>query len=215
MLGECQRLYTIARNTATRLATFNGLQAEVLYPPPRLASRLHAGPAGHYVLAVGRLETLKRPELLVRAAPFFDRGVRLILAGDGPLRPSLEKEAEQLGVGDRVQFAGRVDDDTLVDLYAGALGVIYVPYDEDYGYVTLEGFLARKPVVTAADSGGPLEFVEDGLNGLVSEPVPEAIAAAVNALTVDRPRAARLGQAGFERAKTITWTGVIEKLVEA
>jgi glycosyltransferase involved in cell wall biosynthesis len=215
MLGECRRLYTIARNTATRLATYNGLQADVLYPPPRLASRLHAGPSGNYVLAVGRLETLKRPELLVRAVPFFDRGLRLILAGEGPLRPALESAAEQLGVGSRVHFAGRVDDDTLVELYAGALAVIYVPYDEDYGYVTLEGFLARKPVVTAADSGGPLEFVEDGLTGLVCDPAPEAVAAAVNTLTDDRPRAARLGQAGFERAQLITWTGVIEKLVEA
>jgi glycosyltransferase involved in cell wall biosynthesis len=213
MLSECRRLYTIARNTATRLATYNGIHADVLYPPPRLASRLHAGPSGHYVLAVGRLETLKRPDLLVRAVTFFDRGLRLVLVGDGPLRSTLEETAAQLGVSDRVDFAGRVDDAALVELYAGALGVVYVPYDEDYGYVTLEGFLARKPVVTAADSGGPLEFVEDGLNGLVCEPTAEAIGAAVNALSTDRARAARLGEAGFERARTVTWAGVIEKLV--
>lgn len=215
MLSECRRLYTIARNTAARLAKFNGLRADVLYPPPRLASRLHAGPSGNYVLAVGRLEALKRPDLLVRSVPFFDGGVRLVVAGDGPLRPALEEAAEQLGVNGRVQFAGRVDDDTLVDLYAGALGVVYAPYDEDYGYVTLEGFLASKPVVTATDSGGTLEFVENGLNGLVCDPTPEAIGAAVNSLINDRQRAARLGQTGFERARTITWTGVIEKLVEA
>jgi glycosyltransferase involved in cell wall biosynthesis len=215
MLSECRRLYTIARNTATRLERFNGLHAEVLYPPPRLASRLHAGPSGNYVLAVGRLETLKRPDLPVRAVPYFDSGVRLVVAGDGPLRSALEQTAQQLGVNGRVQFAGRVDDDTLVDLYGGALGVVYAPYDEDYGYVTLEGFLARKPVVTATDSGGTLEFVEDGLNGLVCDPTPEAIGAAVNRLNNDRQRAARLGEAGFERARMITWTGVIEKLVEA
>jgi len=215
MLGECRRLYTIARNTATRLATFNGLQADVLYPPPRLASRLHAGPSRDYVLAVGRLETLKRPDLLVRAVPFFDSGFRLIVAGDGPLRTALEETAQQLGINGRVEFAGRVDDATLVELYAGALGVVYAPYDEDYGYVTLEGFLSGKPVVTATDSGGTLEFVEDGVNGVVCEPTPEAIGAAVNTLINDRQRAARLGQAGFERARTITWTGVIDKLVEA
>ena len=166
-------------------------------------------------MAVGRLETLKRPDLLIQSVPFFDGGVRLVVAGDGPLRPALEETAQQLGVNGRVQFAGRVDDDTLVDLYAGALGVVYAPYDEDYGYVTLEGFLACKPVVTASDSGGTLEFVENGLNGLVCDPTPEAIGAAVNSLINDRQRATRLGQAGFERARTITWTGVIEKLVEA
>ena len=59
-------------------------------------------------------------------------------------------------------------------LYAGALGVVFPPFDEDYGYVTLEAFLARKPVVTTTDAGGPLEFVEDDVTGLVVEPAPEA-----------------------------------------
>ena len=40
-----------------------------------------------------------------------------------------------------------------------ALGVIFPPLDEDYGYVTLEAMLAAKPVITCTDSGGPLEFV--------------------------------------------------------
>ena len=55
---------------------------------------------------------------------------------------------------------GRVDDDSCIELYAGALAVVYAPFDEDFGYVTLEAFLARKPVITARDSGGPLEFVD-------------------------------------------------------
>ena len=45
---------------------------------------------------------------------------------------------------------------------------MFPPFDEDYGYVTLEAFLARKPVVTTTDAGGPLEFVEDGVTGLVT-----------------------------------------------
>ena len=48
-----------------------------------------------------------------------------------------------------------------------ALAVVYPPFDEDFGYVTLEAFLARKPVITATDSGGPNEFVVDGVNGFV------------------------------------------------
>ncbi len=61
-------------------------------------------------------------------------------------------------------------DETLIELYAGALAVVYPPFDEDFGYVTLEAFLARKPVVTGTDSGGPNEFVVDGVNGYVCEP---------------------------------------------
>ena len=58
----------------------------------------------------------------------------------------------------------------LIDLYKGALAVIYSPFDEDYGYVTLESFLAHKPVITTTDAGGPLEFVEHETNGFVCEP---------------------------------------------
>ena len=63
-----------------------------------------------------------------------------------------------------------------IELYAGALAVVFAPFDEDFGYVTLESFLARKPVITAIDAGGPLEFVEDGVNGAVCEPTAAAIA---------------------------------------
>jgi glycosyltransferase involved in cell wall biosynthesis len=105
-----------------------------------------------------------------------------------------------------------VDEDTLLRLYSEALAVLYVPYDEDYGYVTLEAFLARKPVITAIDSGGSLEFVVHEMNGTVCEPRPEAIAAAINAYAANRRRAANHGSAGYDRASLITWDGVIEKL---
>ena len=101
----------------------------------------------------------------------------------------------------------------LIRLYAGALGVLYAPFDEDFGYVTLESFLAHKPVITARDSGGTLEFVEDGVNGYVCEPEPEAIADAVSRLANDVRRARSLGDAGYERARLVTWDGVVEKLV--
>jgi glycosyltransferase involved in cell wall biosynthesis len=79
--------------------------------------------------------------------------------------------------------------------------------------VTLEAFLARKPIITASDSGGPNEFVVDGVNGFVCAPEAEAFADAINTLARDTRRAASLGDAGYERARTITWDGVIEKLV--
>jgi glycosyltransferase involved in cell wall biosynthesis len=67
-------------------------------------------------------------------------------------------------------------------LYADALAVLYPPFDEDFGYVTLDAFLARKAVVTASDSGGPNEFVVDGVNGFSCAPSPEAFASVINAL---------------------------------
>ena len=213
VLGESKRLFSISQTTTARLARYNGLTAEPLYHPPLLAGALEAGPFGDYVLSVGRLEQTKRVDLAVRALALTDRSVRLVIAGHGSTRSALEQLASRLEVADRISFLGIVDDRQLVELYAGALAVIYPPLDEDYGYVTLEAFLARKPVVTTTDAGGPLEFVVDEVNGLVADPAPEAIAAAIARLAADRPLARRLGEAGFERARTITWEGVVDRLV--
>ncbi len=213
MLGECRRVFANAGNTAGRVQKFNGIAAEALYHPPRLAGRLAGGASGDYVLSVGRIESVKRVDLLVKAMARVDKPIRLVVAGDGTQRANVERVAHESGVIDRVDFLGTVSDEQLLALYRDALAVLYPPYDEDFGYVTLEAFLAHKPVVTAADSGGPNEFVADGLNGFVRAPEPDAFADAINRLSADRGRAASMGDAGFERARRITWDGVIEKLV--
>ena len=213
-LGESKRLFTIAKNTTDRLSRYNGMTAETLYHPPPLAGQLTTGPLGDYVLSVGRLEANKRVDLIVRALAKADRRVRLIVAGEGPLRGRLEEIAADSGVADRVTFTGGVTEAQLVGLYAGALAVVFPPFNEDYGYVTLEAFLSRKPVVTTTDAGGPLEFVDDGVTGLVTEPTPDAIGAAISRLAGDVRRAQSLGDAGYDRARAITWDGVVEKLME-
>lgn len=213
MFAECERIVTNARNTAERVRRFNGVTAHPLYHPPPLADRLHPGPYGDYILLVARLEPLKRVALAVRAMASVRARVRLVIVGDGSQRASLEGEAALTGTRDRITFAGAVWGDAVADLYAGALGVVYVPFDEDYGYVTLEAFLAAKPVITAHDSGGPLEFVRDGINGFVCQPDPAAVASAIDALAADRTLAERLGRAGRDVATAITWDGVIEQLL--
>ncbi|HEY7184940.1 MAG TPA: glycosyltransferase family 4 protein [Vicinamibacterales bacterium] len=213
MLGECRHVFANSRNTARRLQTFNGVPAEGLYHPPLIADRLSSGPYGDYVLVVGRLERVKRVDLAIRAMAHAPRALSIVLAGDGSERAALERLAVECGVHDRVTIKGHIDGDALVSLYAGALAVIYAPYDEDYGYVTLEAFLSSKPVVTCSDSGGTLEFVVDGENGFVCAPAPESIGAALTTLAADRALAPRLGAAGLGRARQITWDGVVERLV--
>ena len=101
----------------------------------------------------------------------------------------------------------------LVGLYAGCRAVVFAPVDEEYGYVTLEAFLSGKPVITATDSGGPLEFVEDGVTGRVVEPDVDEVAGAIAALAASPSLAAALGEAGCARARLVTWDGVIEQLI--
>ena len=213
MLLECRRRFAISRTTAARLEKFNGVAAHPLYHPPPLADRLRPGPYGDYVLLVGRVERIKRVELGVRAMQYVDRPTRLLVVGDGRHLASVRHLVEDLDVGDRVTLLGRVDDARLIDLYAGALAIFYPPYNEDYGYVTLEAYLAHKPVITTNDSGGPLEFVEDGVSGVVCRSDAEAVAVAINTLAADRVKAAALGDVGFERVRPITWDAAVETLL--
>jgi glycosyltransferase involved in cell wall biosynthesis len=213
MLGECVGRYTISRTVSERLRRFNGLDSTPLYHPPFLADRLAPGEYGPYVLSVARLEGNKRIDLIVRAMSHVPEPLTLVVVGDGSHRHLIEQSAAEAGVSSRVRFTGAVHDNDLVSLYRAALALVYVPFDEDYGLATLEAFLAAKPVITAIDSGGTLEFVTHETNGLVCEANPASIGEALARLAGNRPLVARLGEAGRSLALGITWDTVIERLV--
>ncbi|MEW6321243.1 MAG: glycosyltransferase family 4 protein [Acidobacteriota bacterium] len=215
MLGECRGLFTISETVSARLQRYNGLASTPLYHPPLIAPRLAPTPPGDYLLSVARLESNKRVDLAIKAMAQLPSSMRLMVVGDGSQRPRLERMAAETGAGDRIHFLGAVDDDRLVELYRDALALVYAPYDEDYGLATLEAFLAGKPVITAEDSGGTLEFVQHGLTGVIVPPTPAGIAAAAAALDADRASAKELGASGRELAARITWDAVIERLVRA
>src|SRR5262249_1308175 len=81
-LRECRGVVANAANTADLVQKFNGIAAQALYHPPRLASRLAPGVYDDYVLSVGRLESVKRVDLLVKAMAQVDKPIRLVVAGD-------------------------------------------------------------------------------------------------------------------------------------
>jgi glycosyltransferase involved in cell wall biosynthesis len=161
------------------------------------------------------MEALKRQSLAIEAMRHVSTPVRLVLAGRGPDERSLRELAASRRVADRVTFEIGVPDERLLELYEGALAVYFGPFDEDYGYVTIEGFSARRPVVTLSDSGGPLEFVTDGGSGLVAAPEPEAIAAAFDRLFTDRDAARAMGEVGFEtvRERVPDWPEILDRLL--
>src|SRR5207253_4780635 len=130
-----------------------------------------AGPPGDTVLWVGRLESWKRPGLLLEALPHAP-DARAIFVGRGPERERLRRLCAELSLEGRVQWIEYADDETMIDLYAKCRIVAVTAAGEDLGYVPLEAFLSGKPVLTTEDSGGPLEFVRDGVTGLVVPPRP-------------------------------------------
>jgi glycosyltransferase involved in cell wall biosynthesis len=213
-LAEARGVFTISQNVADRLKRFNDLPAEALYPPPRLDGQYRPGDFGDYVFTVGRLDPLKRVDLLIKAMKHVEAPVRCRIGGNGPDREKLEALIDRLGVRDRVELLGWVDDRDVPGLYTNALAVYYAPYDEDYGYVTVEAFKSGKPVLTAADSGGVFEFVEDGTNGFVVPPdSPRDLASRIDALWRNRDRARQMGRAGMEKVERIGWDEVIGRLV--
>jgi glycosyltransferase involved in cell wall biosynthesis len=212
-LAECVARFTISRNVSARLRRFNGLDSTPLYPPSRYAAQLHAGPYGDYILSPSRLDRAKRLDLLLEAAAQMSHPASIVFAGSGPDRERLGRLAAQLGLGARVRFLGFVPDAELVALYAGARAVFYAPIDEDYGFATVEAFGAARPVVTADDAGGVLEFVRHGENGLVCPPAAAPIAAALSSLAANPDYAARLGRAGQPLVAGISWDKVVGALL--
>ena len=213
-LRESLAIYTNSRNTAERLRRHNGLNGEPLYPPPPHAERLRCDGYGDFVLAVGRLEVDKRFDLLVRAAAKASPEVTVKIAGTGSQRENLLSLAEELGVAERVELLGWVDEDELINLYAGCRAVHFAPADEDFGLIAIEAMLSQKPVITATDSGGPLEHVSDGENGYVLPPDPQAHAEALDRLRADADLCRSLGERGARDAAAITWDAVLDRLLQ-
>ncbi|WP_323993603.1 glycosyltransferase [Nguyenibacter sp. L1] len=150
-------------------------------------------PGVPFVLALGRLHRNKAFDVLIRAMVHV-RGAHLVIAGEGPERPALEKLARDLGVADRVHLPGWFDGTAGI---VSACDLLVCPSrHEPLGNVIIEAFSAVRPVVAAA-AQGPVELITDGGNGLLA-PIEDdrALADAISAVLADPALAARLGQAG-------------------
>lgn len=213
--GSARAVYTIARRVSARLRQESGIESEALYHPPANAGEFRCAEALPYIFVPSRLEGLKRQDLVLKALAACRSPIKAVFAGSGGMRLSLEALAEQLGLGDRIRFVGAVSREEMIALYAHASAVFFGPLDEDYGYVTLEAMLSAKPVITCRDSGGPLEFVRDGETGFVTEPTPEAIAEALEAVMADGARARTMGRNGRDRYQdmNIAWEHVVDRLL--
>jgi glycosyltransferase involved in cell wall biosynthesis len=213
-LSKASALFTNSRRVGARLKQFNGLESHPLYHPPNLADRYYCGEQLPYIFSPSRLEALKRQELLIRAMAKVRSPVSAVIAGEGGIKQQLERLVEDLSLQSRVRLVGRISEEEMLSGYANALGVFFGPYDEDYGYVTLEAMLSAKPVITCTDSGGPLEFV-DQESGLVVEPSVEQIAEAIDELYSNRRISKEKGQAGLRKYHQldISWNNVVTKLL--
>jgi glycosyltransferase involved in cell wall biosynthesis len=216
-IPESRKVFANSRTVAERLRRFNSIDSEVLYHPPPSADRLRVGESGDYVFYPSRLEPQKRQELLLEAAQYLKSPVKIVLAGGSRDPQYYESLVKKYGVGDRVSLRGFISEAEKIELYAQALGVCYLPFDEDYGYVTLEGMLSGKPVIVPIDGGGATELIDHGEEGFITELEPRAIAGVLDSLYTDRARARAMGARGLEKIKSLnlSWEHVVETLIAA
>jgi glycosyltransferase involved in cell wall biosynthesis len=217
VIPQARRVFTNSRRVSERLLDFNGIASRPLYHPPPMAERFAVGDDEDYMLMPSRLNETKWQALVLEALQHVQTDVRVRLVGRAEsqdLLRRLQNLAARLPAG-RVTFEGGVSDEEKLRLYTNCCGVLFVPFDEDYGYVTLEAMLSAKPVITCTDSGGVLEFAKDGETALVCEPEPKALAYAIDRLWSDRALARRMGAAGRARYESmkIGWPHVVETLL--
>lgn len=200
------------KETADRLYRWRGMQADVLHPP-LVSNAFRSGPVGDYFFLPGRLHRWKRVDLVIKAVRASSLPLKFKIAGTG------EDEAELIRLADgdpRIEFLGRIDDEQLIELYAGALAIPFMPLREDFGYITLEAFASGKPVITCSDSGEPTRLVRHGENGFICRPDPLAVKNALEGLYLDRDLAAKMGRRGMDVAAGIpSWPEVAQQLVAA
>jgi teichuronic acid biosynthesis glycosyltransferase TuaC len=182
-------------------------------------------PGEPLVLTVGYLIERKGIRDLITALGRLRRDgrtVHLAVAGDGPLRGSLEELAVQEGVADTVHFLGRVPHARVLALMARAQLVAVPSWDEAFGLVYTEAMAQGTPVV-AGKGEGPEDFIRDGVSGYLA-PVrdPDALASIIGGVLDDPAKAAAIGEAGRAAALDLSWErnarltlGVYERVLAA
>jgi glycosyltransferase involved in cell wall biosynthesis len=215
---EARSIYANSGNVAGRMKRYCGIDSKPLYHPPPSAEEFYSCTAEDFLYFPSRLALGKRQELVLEALSLTKEPVvvRFSGAADEPSYEStLKKTARKLKLEDRVEWLGPIPEGEKYEQYARSLGVIFPPIDEDYGYITLEAMLSAKPVITCADSGGPLEFISDGENGLVAEATAEGLAGAMDRLWRDRAQAKEWGEASRARYDKmgLSWETVVRTLL--
>ncbi|GAA5172971.1 glycosyltransferase family 4 protein [Modicisalibacter zincidurans] len=204
-----RRYAAISRNVTRRADYFpRGVPIQVIHHPSDLP--VFEGRNHDYLFTVSRLDGPKRIDLLLRAFLRSEADIELRIAGTGPQEAELKALA---GDDPRVRFLGFVRDSEIVAQYRDALAVPFLPYDEDYGLITVEAMGAGKAVITCADAGGVNEFVEHGVTGWSVAPSEQALARALNEAAMDRARTRQMGDNARVRVAHVNWRQTLDHLL--
>jgi glycogen synthase len=182
--------------------------------PAQVKCQYSIGPMDPTVLFAGRMAHQKGPDLLMEALPTVllrHPRAKFVFAGDGDLRPALERRSRELGVDHATRFVGFQTNGSLTNLYKSCDVVCVPSRNEPFGMVILEAWSAGKPVVSTRN-GGPEEFVWHGVNGLKVYANPQSIIWGLDTIFGDFERARWMGRNGRIAAEeAFTWGAVAEQ----
>ncbi|MCD6027066.1 MAG: glycosyltransferase family protein [Solimicrobium sp.] len=219
-IKEAKHVFTNSQIVSDRLQKFNNIGSEVLYPPVIMPERFHSKYFNDEIVYVCRVEHHKRQHLLVQAMQYTRTNVKLRLCGKGSSEyyvKEIEEIIQTLPRKNCVSFENRwISEEEKVQIFSTCLASAYLPLDEDsYGYPSLEASHASKPILTTTDSGGVLELVQHGYNGLICEPEAKALAEAMDQIFTNREATKKMGLNATQRISdlNITWKHVLERLL--
>ncbi|MCU7836166.1 MAG: glycosyltransferase [gamma proteobacterium symbiont of Taylorina sp.] len=165
-----------------------------------------------YIFTISRLDAPKRIDLLIKAFIRVPADIRFRIAGEGPMK----KQLQQLAQSDpRIELIGRISDQQVIEEYAGALFIPFIPYDEDYGLITIEAMKSQKAVLTTIDAGGVNEFVENGITGYSVAADEISLARAMKQLIEVPEETINMGKNALQKVQPVNWKNTIRQLLNS
>ena len=172
-LNNIDEFLCISEVVEERMRRYWKVNAEVLYPPVE-TSKYECKPAEDFFLYIGRLNPVKRIDIVIDAFRNLDEKLVVIGQDRGNYSEQMEKIAN-------IDYKGEVDDEQKIDLLSRCKGVIYPPMEEDFGLVPIEAFASGKPVIGVKE-GYTAYQIQPYKNGLFIEPTMIDIIRAVKEL---------------------------------
>lgn len=222
MKREVQSLFGASERISVVPNGVDVAKFDFLVDKPGIKGRFCGSRNAKMILFIGRLVYQKGVNVLVGALPrilaSLKDEIKLVIVGEGPMRPQLERDAAYLGVSHHVVFTGYLDDYTVRSLLKAADVVVLPSLYEPFGIVALEALAAQTPVVVS-DVGGLSELIGAGEGIKVPPDNSDSLAEALITLLSDEDEARRrererMVARGYQKARSLNWDTIAEATIE-